>query len=803
MERTRRLDFLTIFLVSFSLILLEVGYTRIYSWKVFYYFSYFILGLALLGISVGSGLVARCSQFIRDHYAETLGWVLTGAGLTVGLGYLANLYLPINASMMWAGWTEVGKLALAAGGVFLPFALVGVVIAALFAHRAGQAHWLYFYDMIGAATACVGAVLLLRLLTPPGSIFLGATLLTTAGLLWLTRTSTILPVGWLVPIPVILAILTLFPGTLPDPITDWAKHFSSLQRRGEAPIYTKWHPVFRLDVVRPESLDVSTPENWPEVRPVTHDGLLGSAFFHYEGDPGSLDWIEDSSLIYPYALAPERPRVLVVGAAGGREVLAGLHFGASQVTAVELHPTYRTLLTGRFRDFTGGFVDSPRITYLTAEGRSYLARTDRKFDLIYFVAPDSYAARATATSGGFILSESYLYTTEALEETLGHLTEDGILAMQFGEFRFESAPKRTPRYLVTARRVLESPGRDSFPRQVIVTRSQGHQNLSTVNILVRKRPFSANDFETLRKRKHDADDLYHAPWSSRGPGTAVEKVVTKSGEELDAFLAEHEYLLHAVRDGSPYFWHFRSFLDILSEPVTPSGESMHPEQGQGERVLLSLLGASVILGVVCLPWFLPGFLRTTLSPGRKTAATLYFALIGAGFMMFEVTLVQQLVLYLGYPTHSLTITLAGLLGATGLGSLLTRRLFSVPLRVSLAVGFLGLLLLSALLGIPSIKGAWLSGTFALRVTVASLCVIPIGLALGVFLPAGLGWLERHARPSGPAIAWGWSVNGLFSVIGSVLGTILVMSYGFSGTLAVAFLLYLGAAFCLTLTEVRP
>ena len=37
-----------IFLVSLAAIVLEIGYTRIFSFKLYYYFTYLILGIALL-----------------------------------------------------------------------------------------------------------------------------------------------------------------------------------------------------------------------------------------------------------------------------------------------------------------------------------------------------------------------------------------------------------------------------------------------------------------------------------------------------------------------------------------------------------------------------------------------------------------------------------------------------------------------------------------------------------------------------------------------------------------------------------
>ena len=86
-----------------------------------------------------------------------------------------------------------------------------------------------------------------------------------------------------------------------------------------------------------------------------------------------------------------------------------------------------------------------------ADGRTYLARSDTSYDLVWYVAPDSYAANNAASSGAFVLSESYLYTKEMIVNTLEHLTDDGIMVVQFGELDFDRAPSRTQRYVNTAR----------------------------------------------------------------------------------------------------------------------------------------------------------------------------------------------------------------------------------------------------------------------------------------------------------------------------------------------------------------
>ena len=50
------------------------------------------------------------------------------------------------------------------------------------------------------------------------------------------------------------------------------------------------------------------------------------------------------------------------------------------------------------------------MNYEKGDGRSFLARSDDRYDLVWFPAPDSYSAANAASAGAFVLSESYLYT---------------------------------------------------------------------------------------------------------------------------------------------------------------------------------------------------------------------------------------------------------------------------------------------------------------------------------------------------------------------------------------------------------
>jgi hypothetical protein len=56
---------LALLLVSLAGLLLEVGYTRIASYKLWYYYTYLVIGLSLLGIGSGGILVAMWAPIRR------------------------------------------------------------------------------------------------------------------------------------------------------------------------------------------------------------------------------------------------------------------------------------------------------------------------------------------------------------------------------------------------------------------------------------------------------------------------------------------------------------------------------------------------------------------------------------------------------------------------------------------------------------------------------------------------------------------------------------------------------------------
>ena len=53
---------LTAFVIGFVTLTLEIAYTRVISFKLFYYYTYFVIGVALLGLGAASAVTALSSR---------------------------------------------------------------------------------------------------------------------------------------------------------------------------------------------------------------------------------------------------------------------------------------------------------------------------------------------------------------------------------------------------------------------------------------------------------------------------------------------------------------------------------------------------------------------------------------------------------------------------------------------------------------------------------------------------------------------------------------------------------------------
>lgn len=787
-----------IFLVSLAGLLLEVAYTRVVSYKLWYYYVYLVLGLALLGIGSGGVMVAVSSR-IKNAATSTILSVcgLAGAVTTV-VGYLVVAKLEIDTVQIWdygtrASISNLARLGLISFVLFASFLPLGVTIAVILG-RARDVGRLYFADLVGAGLGCVAAIPLITTFDPPTVIMMAAAVFAVSGVIAADRPSAPVPVVSAVA-AVGLVVLVVANGTIPR-ITPESSKVADV---GE---YSEWGPVFRVDVVQAFDEEGNIVEDG---KLLAHNGTFGAGIRRFDGDAAALTEYDDDPRALPFEMLGEpSDHTLIIGSAGGNEILASLHFGTETIDAVELNPVTVGLLTDEYAEWTGNLDDRPDVTIHNDDGRSFLARSDDSYDLVWYVAPDSYAASNAASSGAFVLSESYLYTQEMIVETLEHLDDDGIMVVQFGELDYDLRPNRTARYAATARAALESMGIENPQDHLALAAYESGGSGDLATIIVKRTPITPDEVDRLGAALPRIDDtrITYTPFTEPA-GVAGGIAAATSAAEAEELIEAYDREVSAISDNSPFFWHFNSFRTVLGD-ITDPIDALDPEDSIGERVLLLLLAIAVIYAAVFL--LLP-FVKVRdrwASLPMKGRSGIYFSALGLAFMLLEISLIQNLTLLLGYPTYSLTVTLATILVTTGIGALLSERVAGTGPRVIYAVfAVLAALVVFYQLALGPITDALIGYSLGVRIAATVALLTPLGFCLGMFMPIGLHRVSALSGGSSDYVAWAWAVNGFFSVIGSVLTTILSMSLGFDTVMYVALGIYGVAVLAFTALSRTP
>jgi hypothetical protein len=201
--------------------------------------------------------------------------------------------------------------------------------------------------------------------------------------------------------------------------------------------------------------------------------------------------------------------------------------------------------------------------------------------------------------------------------------------------------------------------------------------------------------------------------------------------------------------------------------------------------MLILISAILVVATIVIP------LRSTLSAAASAlaiAGTGYFALIGIGFMMAEIALLQRMSVFLGHPVYALSVVLFSLILSTGIGSLASER-FGLDSRLRL-IGWsalTGLYLLVLPSWLPEILLRLESAGLLLRAGLAVLVLAPAGFLMGFGFPTGMRLVSSvDDRPT----PWFWGINGAAGVLAASVAVLTSIEFGIDTTLRVGAICYL-------------
>jgi predicted membrane-bound spermidine synthase len=722
-------------------LILEIALTRLFSVLLFYHYVFLVLAVALLGLGLGGALAA----LLPDRATRGQEYAAGAAGLAA--------LTTIAATVVSARWLPSSMPLLHGAVALIPFLFVGIAMPLLLSARPAAAGTIYGADLAGAALGALAAFGLLYL-GPIVAAFGAAMLFALAALLLQPRRSTrrgsaallglvalVFVVG-AVAQPIDVNLARLAGG---KPLNLWLGQAKAKTER------SAWDPFARTDVVyKPDD---------PQERLVFLDGAAGSSLPHYPSD-GNEEMRRRTELgFFPYRLFGPK-RVLVIGSGGGLGVLHALLAGVGDITAVEVSPGAVNAVRAD-GDYDGYLYDRSEVRVVVDEGRSFLRRDEGTYDLIDL---SLVVSLATAQSG-YALTENYLFTVEAFDDALAHLNDDGLIAV-----RLYDDPTLTRAFLTAATTMRRHEPTDAAAVShlaVLFNPSEATKNSPAFYplLLVSKQPFTSDTAQQLVDKANIANyDVIYAPFAKEdGPFGKVargEASLTSIRGELTGGV------FTPATDAKPFFFEMTGHLP---RPLVEAWIAV----------------AAVVLGLGAASALSRRSSGQPLLPDAATARGLaYFAVLGAGFMVVELILLARLTLVLGHPVVALATVLAGLLLAGGAGSLASHRLEFErrPRAIGFAAAVVALLSLLLIPVTGHVPHAILTLPTPARVLVVLLVLAPLGAAMGTLLPSGLRLFPGDATLP-------WAINGVGSIVGSVLATTLALKFGYPVAAVAAAILY--------------
>lgn len=419
-ERMRVPAVAEVFAAGLASLLVELSFLRFLPGqiRVLGYFTNFVLLAAFVGLGVGMMAAGRSARATRLSWLAPVGFLLlvglawAGRGLGIGSSadevlfleyqtravkiplfpFLAASYVAIGACFVplgvWVGLTLAGERPLVRYAWNVAGSLAGIAIfAAISAAAAPPSVWM------GAGAVSV-SVCLFR---APGAVRIAGGLSLAAAVVFAnvaTRDAVWSP----------YQKITIAPLRLSDKrgvVQEW--ELPKLAPEERAALVTL--PETEGFTVRVNDDSYQTPLDLTDRALEAHPSLV----------PMRVQYD------LPYVARPPG-RVLVLGAGTGNDVAAALRAGATHVDAVEIDP--EILRLGKKHPERP--YDDARVTAHLADARTFLARTEARWDTIVYGLLDSHVLMSSMSN---VRLDSYVFTTESFALARSRLLPDGMLVV--------------------------------------------------------------------------------------------------------------------------------------------------------------------------------------------------------------------------------------------------------------------------------------------------------------------------------------------------------------------------------------
>ena len=777
-------------LVTAATLMLQIIETRIISVTSWYHLAFFVISIAMFGLTAGAVFVyLRKERFRPERLSYDLAVATLAFALTTDLAIVVQLTLVTGAAPSLTSLVAWAEFALC---LALPFFFSGIVVSLALTRSPYPIGKVYGADLIGAAIGCIGALVLLNVTSGPSAVLWVGAVIALAALGFASSGLGELHESGALGGKLFRYRRSIFTGCLlfavANMLTIYGVRPTIIKDALEAPgyfAYDRWNSFSRITVAQsytgPPAMWGPSPR-FPiptiEQRWLTIDGAAGSSIYRFDGNLASLGFLRHDVSNLAYAI-PNLKTGAVIGVGGGRDILSQRLFGVRDVTGIEINPIIIDLLKRRFSDYTAiATLDGVKLE--VDEARSWFARTPRFFDVIQMSLIDTWAATG---AGAFTLTENGLYTVEAWQRFLGRLNPGGLFTVS--RWYAPGEVNETGRLVSLGVATLLANGA-AEPRRHLLLAAAG--NVAT--LIVTKLPLSPAALGALKNAANDNEFTVLLSPDTAAASAMLENIVSATDRPtLDQATTGFYLDLTPPTDGRPFFFNQLRFSTLFDADVF--SHLSHTGVFAGNLVATLTLAMLVLVSVALVgATILVPLGPTVRAAGWQLAmgGTLYFGLIGVGFMMVEIALLQRMSVFLGHPTYALSVVLFSLILWTGFGSMASERVRLAGAgklvawsAASSAYLFMLPFWLPRLL--VDLDGADLS----VRAGFCVLVLAPAGFLMGFGFPTGMRLVS--AISTGPT-PWFWGINGAAGVLAASVAVVTSIAFSIDTTLRVGAACYL-------------
>jgi len=772
--------YLGTFFIAFSTLALEVTLTRLFSVITFYHLAFFAVSIAMLGMTAGAITVYFKPGWFEEHNIgpnTAKACLAYSASVAIALTVLCLLPIYFLYSLMF-----ILAIFIVTAACSLPFYFSGMVVSVVLTKYPLPIGKLYASDLIGASLGCLFVLGGLELFDAPGLILLSGAIGIIPVFCFGNRLLSLRTKHWSIAVLVIL-ITGVFINLVSN------RGFRPINVKGVQETLSKfaverWNSFSRIAVFegveRVPHLWGASPvmpaDSTSFVYQMTIDGEAGTHLTRFN-KPEDIQYLRYDITNAAYYLKEGSESACIIGVGGGRDIHSAILFGTGKIVGVDVNPIFVNLLNNKFRN-EANISNRPDVTLVVDEARSYLSRTDEKFSIIQMSLIDTWAATG---AGAMTLTENSLYTVEAWKIFLNRLDTNGIYTLS--RWYNPANLGETGRAVSLALATLFELGINN-PAQHIAMLTVS--NLST--LIVSKSPFSDKQVSRLKEVSSNLKYNFVIVPGELPSNAILQKIISsKSREELFLKIKDEPLNYFPPTDENPYFFNMLR-LNHLDE-IESRGSGVHVGNLQASFALVVLIFSLFSLTIVTI--VLPLIYRSRIKNFKKGKtfwkAVFYFSLIGAGFMMTEIGLMQRLSVFLGHPVYALGILLFTIILSAGIGSLFSERL---PVTRAPLKYFLPAFAALAIFGVNFILNTVISSMITspmLNKIIASIIVIfPVGFTMGFFFPMGMRLAKSRSPEETP---WLWALNGIFGVLFSAVAVFLSIYFSISMNFYLAALCY--------------